>query len=173
METENNAVSIFKQKCETALTKINNLQQFRESDPMVDFVFKIGRELFDTPLDKLTPDHLLRIGGKLTGAYAYLGQKSSYARAERDVYEQKLNETEKELTLKYLNDEAGYKVTKIKAMVVAEVDELKEFVIQKDASKNQWENITDATDKMVSFIQSAIKVKEGERFSSSRLQNNG
>lgn len=168
--TESNAVRIFRRKVETAMAKINNVQQFRETDTMVDYVFKVGRELFDTPLDQHNPDRLIRTGGKLTGAYVYLGQQSAYARAKRDVYAQKASEMEKEKLLEMLHD--GVKVTEARSMVAAEMAELQEFVIQTDIGKNQWENITDATEKMVSFIQSAIKVKEGERFQSSKLQNN-
>jgi len=168
--TESNAVRIFRAKCETALAKVNNLQQFREADAMVDYVFKVGRELFDTPLDKQNTDRLIRTGGKLTGAYVYLGQKSSYARAQRDVYAQKASEMEKERLLELLRD--GEKVTEARSKVAFEMTELQEYVIQMDVAKNQWENITEAVEKMVSFIQSAIKVKEGERFQSGRLQDN-
>lgn len=166
-----NVVELFKAKCETALAKIQNLQEFRESDPMVDFVFKTGRELFEIPLDRQTPDRLLMNGGKLVGAYPYLGQKMSRARAERDVYEHKLKEVEKELFLTYVDGK--YKVTEIKARVSAEVAVISEYVLQKEAEKNQWENITDACQAMFSFCQSALRVKEGERFSSSRMQQNG
>lgn len=166
-----NVVELFKAKCETAMNKISKLEEFRQSDPMVDFVFKVGRELFDTPLDRQSPDKLLHYGGKLVGAYPYLGQKSSYARAERDVYEAKLKETEKELFLTMVDGK--YKVTEIKARVSAEVEIISEFVLQKEAEKNQWENITEACQAMFSFCQSALRVKEGERFSSGRMHNQG
>jgi len=137
---------------------------------MVDFVFKVGRELFDTPLDRQTPDKLLHYGGKLVGAYPYLGQKSSYARAVRDVYEHKLKEVEKELFMSHVDGK--YKVTEIKAKVSAEVSDIAEYVLQKEAEKNQWENITEACQAMFSFCQSALRVKEGEKYASSRMQNN-
>jgi hypothetical protein len=159
------AVAIFREKCDIAMARIKNLKQFRESDTMVDYVFRVGRQLFDTPLDQMPPDSLIRTGGKLTGAFGYLGQKSSYARAERDVYEQKASEVSKEIVLKYLSD-GRYKVTQAKAEAELETSELHEFVITKDAEKNQWENLIEATQSMISFIQSAIKVKESERFHS-------
>lgn len=166
-----NVVELFRAKCETAMSKIQKLDEFRASDPMVDFVFKVGRELFETPLDRQTPDRLLHYGGKLVGAYPYLGQKSSYARAERDVYENKLKEVEKELFLNYVDGK--YKVTEIKARISAEVSIVSEFVLQKEAEKNQWENMTEACQAMFSFCQSALRVKEGEKFSSNRMHNNG
>jgi hypothetical protein len=169
---ESNLTKLYREKCESAMEKISGIQQFRDADEMVDLVFKVGRSLFDTPLDQQTTDFLLRTGGKLTGAYTYLTQKSTYARAERDVFEQKCNEVEKELMLKQLAD-GKYKVTEARARVSADIEELKEFVIQKDVVKNQWENIAEACQMMVSFMQSAIKVKESEKFNSSRMQNNG
>ena len=57
---------------------------------MVRIVMDAGRTLFDKPLDKMTPDIFLRLGGRLIGSFGYLGQRSVYARAERDVYEAKI-----------------------------------------------------------------------------------
>ena len=169
---ESKAVAIFRAKCESAMAKINNYKQWEEQEEMVHEVMEAGRTLFQKPLDKMSPDTLLRIGGRLVGSFGYLGQRSAYARAERDVYEQKLSETEKELVLKYLTN-TDYKVTEARAKVSADVEELKEFVIQKETAKNQWEAITEACQVMAMFCQSALKVKEGERFASSRMSNNG
>lgn len=166
------AVRMFREKCEIALAKIKSVEAFRGSDTMVEYVFATGRSLFDKPLDQHTPDGLIRIGGKLTGAYAYLGQMSARARAERDVYEQKADEVEKELVLAYVHGKQ-YKVTEAKARASAEMTELQEFVIQKDAEKNQWESITNATQTMIMFIQSAIRVREGEKYQSKRAHDNG
>jgi len=167
---ESRAVQMFRAKCETALANISNVEKFRADDTMVDYVFKIGRELFDKPLDLMNVGNMLRTGGRLTGVYVYLGQKSARARAERDVYAQKASEMEKERMLELLHSEI--KVTEARSIVAAELSELQEFVVQKDIAKNQWENITTASEKMVSFIQSAIKVKEGERFHSKQMMEN-
>lgn len=155
----------FRDKTQEAMQKINDVQGFRNSDTMVDYVFKIGRELFDTPLDQHNTGKLIRDGGRLTGVYAYLGQQSAYARAQRDVFQQKATEVEKERLIAHMR--AGTKITEARAKVQLEITELNELVIEKEIGKNQWENITDAVEKMVSFIQSAIKVKEGERFQNS------
>ncbi len=152
------------------MAKIKDVPDFRKSDEIVEYVIFQGSELFRSPLDQKTTDYLVRVGGKLSGAYAYIGQKSAHARARRDVYAQKLSEVEKELTLQYLKDQKGYKVTMVRAMVVAEVQELQEFVIQAETEKNQWENVLEACERMIGFVQSAIKVKEGERFASKRSQ---
>lgn len=161
----------FKEKVDAVISRINDVDGFRDSDTMIDFIFRIGRELFDTPLDKQNTAQLIRNGGKLTGAYVWLGQKSAFARGQRDVYEQKCVEVEKERLIELLRE--GVKVTEARALVQVEIAPLNQFVIEKDIEKNQWENITEATEKMVSFIQSAIKVKEGERFQSATLRDNG
>lgn len=168
-----NIVKMFKAKCETALSKVQNLDEFRKSDAMVDFIFKVGRELFDKPLDTMNPDGLVRLGGKLAGALPYIGQKSSYAKAESLVYEQKHKEVSKDLVLDKLARDTKYKVTQARAEAEIETTELSEFVIQKTIADDQWDNIKDATASMLMFVQSAIKVKEAEKFTSSRVQNNG
>lgn len=171
LESPRAILSAFRDKTQEAMKKISDVDGFRASDTMVDYVFKIGRELFDTPLDQHSTAKLIRDGGRLTGVYAYLGQQSAYARAQRDVYQQKALEVEKERLIEHMR--AGTKITEARAKVQLEVAELNEFVIEKEIGKNQWENITDAVEKMVSFIQSAIKVKEGERFqNSSSLRDN-
>lgn len=166
--TESNAVRAFREKCDAALAEIGNVDQFRQSDEMVDFVFRVGRSLFDEPLDQLTPDRLIRMGGKLTGAYAYLGQKSARARAERDVYEQKADEVEKELVLEFVRGKQ-YKVTEAKARASVEMEGLHAQVIQKESAKNQYESIANATQTMIMFIQSAIRVKENEQYAGKRM----
>jgi len=165
---ESDAARSFRMKVEAALKQVKSVADFRKSDEIVDYVITQGSELFRTRLDQQDTSYLVRVGAKLSGAYAWLGQQAAYARAERDVFEQKLGEVEKELTLKYLNNEAGYKVTKVRALIAADVQELKNFVIMKEATKNQWENILAACEKMVGFVQSAIKVKEGERFTNTK-----
>lgn len=169
---ESNGVRTFREKTQIAMARIKTLDAFRETDTMVDLVFTLGRRLFSEPLDKMNVGNLLTMGGKLTGAYAYLGQMSARARAERDVYRQKLDEVEKELMLDHLRD-GKYKVTQARAHIAKEVTEIQELVNLKEAEKNQWENVTEATSTMIMFIQSAIKVKENEKFSASRMHNQG
>lgn len=167
---ESNGVKTFREKTQIAMARIKTLDAFRETDSMVDLVFTTGRRLFSEPLDKMSVGNLLTTGGKLTGAYAYLGQMSARARAERDVYRQKLDEVEKELMMEHLRD-GKYKVTQARAQISQQVTEIQELVNLKEAEKNQWENVTEATSTMIMFIQSAIKVKENEKFSASRLHN--
>ena len=165
----------FQQKCEVAMSQIPNYREWEaqkdDEGKMVHEVLQAGRALFDKPLDQWSPDALIRLGGRLAGAFGYLGQMSAYARAERDVYAQKLSETEKSLTLEYLSEDKKYKVTEVRARVEGDVQELQELVIQKEAKKNQWENLLEACRTMIMFTQSALKSKEGERYQSSRTNN--
>lgn len=165
LESPREVVRSFRDKTQDAMAKISDIEGFRASDTMVDYVFKVGRELFEVPLDQHSTDKLIRTGGRLTGVYVYLGQQSAYARAQRDVYDQKRTEVEKERLIEYMRQ--GVKITEARAKVQLDITELNEFVIEKEITKNQWQNIADAVEKMVSFIQSAIKVKEGERFQNS------
>ncbi len=169
-KSESKAMAIFRAKTELAMARIKDLKQFRESDTMVDFVFKIGREMFDKDLDTMDTAWLINTGGKLTAIYAYLGNKASYARAQRDVYEQKRDEVSARISLEEYPDTE--KITVAKAKAKLQVTELDEMVTIAESEKNNMENLMWATDKMVGFLQSAIKVKEGERFRSNAMQDN-
>jgi len=155
------AIDVFNAKTQVQLSKMGILEDFRKKEEMVDFVFKIGRALFEKELDRQSEGWLLSVGGKLTGCLAFFGQRASRARAERDVYAKTKKEIEGDLMLGRLD--AEYKVTQARAEVRKEIEELEKLVIEKECEKNQWENITDATQTMISFIQSALKIKKSER----------
>lgn len=167
---ETRALKLFRAKTETAMAKIQEVADFRK-DEMVDYVFKIGDWLFQNDLDIIGEASLVKTGGKLTGVYAYLGNKSARARAERDVFEQKRDEVFNDLVIEKYPD--SNKIMLARAEAKSETAELEEFIISKELDKNNFENLMNAVDKMTSFIQSAIKVKEGERFKSSRSYQNG
>jgi len=114
---------------------------------------------------------LLRAGGRLSGIYTYLGNYASRARAERDVYEQQLEEELNKLTTE-LYGEAESKITLSRTRAKQMIAPLEKILIIKENEKNNYENLMSATQSMISFIQSAIKVKQGERFISGRLQDN-
>lgn len=165
-------MATYRLKTELAMGRIKNLQQFRDEDEMVDYVFKIGRELFQTELDKMDPNRLIEIGGKLTAIYAYLGNKTAYARAQRDVYAQKRDEVASQIAIdKYADSES--KITLAKAKAKLQVTEIDELVTITDYEKNNYENLLRAVDKMTSFIQSAIRVRTNETFHGRGMQDGG
>ena len=152
----------FKLKCETALAQVQSVEDFRE-DKMIDFVFKVGDVLFNKDLDTMDGGWLVRHGGRLTGVYAYLGNKASRARGERDVYAQKKDEVFQNLVLAHIK-KSSYKVTEARAIAKLETTDLENLVIAKEVEKNNLENVMLATDKMVGFIQSALRVKNAEQY---------
>lgn len=166
-----NPTQEFRDKCEAALADIKDLDSFRQTDKMVDYVMTTANWLFTTHLDQHNPSVLISTGGKLTGVYAYLGQKSARARAERDVYEQKADEMKKAIVLEHVKDKQ-YKVTEANAMASQEMSGMNDLVLQKEAEKNSWEAITNACQTMTMFIQSALRVKEGERYATGRMHDN-
>ena len=91
MTKTNKILEEYQSKCEVAMAQVENIADFRQ-DKMIDFVFKVGETLFEKDLDIMDGGWLVRHGGRLTGVYAYLGNKASRARAERDVYDQKKDE---------------------------------------------------------------------------------
>lgn len=149
---------------ERALEQTRSVSVLREVDPQVDYVFKTGAWLFDQELDRMAIPTLLRIGGKLTGIYGYLGNLAARARAERDVYTQKLEEVEARLAVETLSDDPKYKVTLMRANIKEQTADLKGYVIAKEYEKNNYEHVLSACDRMVSFIQTAISQKKAEAY---------
>ena len=143
-----------------------SLDQFRQKDPMIDFIFKVGKELFTTPLDQRSPDYLINVGGKLTGAYAYLSQKATEARATRDTIAQQRDEEMGKLMLDYVGE--GQKITVARQNAKSETIKFDKLLIKLDEEKNRWEGVLGACEKMISFIQSAIKIKQTEHFNSGK-----
>ena len=150
--------------------EINKLQQFRNSDPMVDFIFTTGKSLFTKPLDQWSPSELINVGGKLTGAYAYLAQKASESRAVHDAkVQQKEEEFNKILTQKITD---GEKITQARQIAKIETTEFERLIVSLKEKKSQWESVVSACERMISFIQSAIKMKQSETFSAGKESNN-
>ena len=161
----------YEEKTKIALSKIKNLNEFREDDKMVDEVFKIGRFLYDEDLDRVAEQTLVRLGGRLTGIYAYLGNIASRARAERDIAENIKDEMLAQKAVDLYGDTE--KITMAKAQAKVAVIDLENDVIAKEQAKNNYENLMNACDKMIGFIQSALKVKLGEKYKTSRDYDNG
>jgi len=159
---ESRAVKLFKEKTQNAMVDIQDHTAFRASDEHIEYIYVIADWLFKSDLYTLAESRLIRTGGRLTGVYAYLGNKAAYARAERDVYEQKKEEVMNTLTLKFYKETD--KITHAKAQARVECVELEELVIQKEAVKNNYENVMHACQTMIMFIQSALKVKDNERY---------
>lgn len=163
---ESRAMRLFKIKTEASLSRIKNQQDFRQ-DKMVNAVFVSAHELFSTKLDQASTAWLLNRGGQLTGIYAYLGNLSADARAKRDIFEQKRDEVMSE----FIVNSQDTKITRARSQAKLDVAELDDFVIEAEHDKNNLENLLNATERMIGFIQSAIKTKDGDRFRSRDMQD--
>lgn len=161
----------FDGKIEKTLASIEDTESFKEKDKLIKNVFEISDWLINKNLDELSEGTLLRAGGRLSGIYTYLGNWASRARAERDVYEQQIGEELSKLTTE-LYGEAESKITLSRARAKEMVGPLEKLLIVKENEKNNYENLMNACQSMISFIQSAIKVKQGEKFISGRIQDN-
>lgn len=162
----------FDKSIEETLSFVEDLETFKSKDKLIKNVFDISDWLINKNLDELDESTLLRAGGRLSGIYTYLGNFASRARVERDVYEQQLGEELNKLTTEFYG-EAENKITLSRARAKQMVGSLEKLLIIKESEKNNYENLMNACQSMISFIQSAIKVKQGERFISNKLQDNG
>ena len=170
-KVEPKAVKLFREKTEASMAKIKKIEEFRESDEHIDYVFKVGEWLFQQNLDQMAEGTLLRIGGKLNGVYAYLGNQSSYARAERDVYEAKRDEVLNELTVDYYSG-SDDKISYARARAKKETAELTDFVIEKEHQKNNLEHLVEACRTMIMYTQSTLSSKKNERYVSKQMHDN-
>jgi hypothetical protein len=155
-----------------SMAEIPTVENLQETDEMVKMLFKYSREILETGLDRMSPDELLKIGGRLAGMYAYFGQKSSYARAERDIAVSTYKQVKEALVLARLSSNKDYKVTHAKASAVDDLKDEENDTIRLDAIKNQWESITDSTKTLILFIQSALAIKKGEMAQSRNINDN-
>ena len=161
----------FKIKVESSFESIRSLEDLRGADRMVDEVFIISKEIIAKDLDTMDLGWLVSKGGRLAGIYAYLGNKYARARAERDIYEQKKEEVYNKLTVDYYS-ESESKITLARARAKEAIAPIEELITIKEYEKKTLENLLTATERLVGFIQSAIKVKQSEKFVSRELSDN-
>lgn len=162
---------LFENEIKESLKKMKRAdQEFIESE-LVTYIFNTAHWLFSTPVDQVSEDELLRVGGHLTGAYAFFGNKAALARAERDTYQQKRDDIKDQLMAELLDDK--YKVTEARTQVSQELAEsgINEQVVAKEMVKNDWEYLMNATDKMISFIQTTLSYRKNEKFRSNSMQH--
>lgn len=166
-----NTLNDFKKRVEISFSEIKSLDDLRKEDEMVNQIFKISRQIFDQDLDRMNLNWLVSRGGRLASIYAYLGNKSARSRAERDIYEQQRDEILNRLTIEYYN-EADSKITLARAKAKQEVFPIEKIITIKEYEYKSLENLLNATERLVGFIQSAIKVKQSENFNSRDITDN-
>jgi len=151
-------------KIETAKKKAKlSLEQLdKMEDKYTKYVKSTASSLFNKGLDSISADQLAEYGTKLSGVYAYLLNKSAEKRAERDTYEQLYDEAYNDAYLEYKSNDNN--VTDARAKAQRDCADIKKVVVAKNYEKNDIENLIRACERLTSFIQSAIKVKEEEKY---------
>jgi len=157
----------WKRIIETKLKNIKNLDKLEADDPNVNSILTELRELYARKMDSIDEHELLNIGGKLLGLYTSIGVTSSIVRAKRDAAEQAYDELLAAMIID--NKKGDTNITEARAIAKGEMQQFTQEVIKAEQVKNAYESITNATDKSISFIQSAIKVKQSERIGINKL----
>lgn len=148
---------------ESKMRNIKTLQQLEAEDENVKNILKELRTIYSKQMDAIHDHELLNIGGKLLGLYASIGVTTANKRAERDAIEQSYEEL---LAARTLENKVGEtNITEARAMAKDEMSEITGDLITKEQAKNAYEAITDAAEKTITFIQSAMRVKQSERAS--------
>jgi hypothetical protein len=160
--TQEITIKNYQDRVQAALDKVKDLPALREENEMVDFILRVGQVLFEDELDAKSVGWLIRHGGRLSGAYASLGNYANSARAERDVYEQKRDELKNEMTVEFYKE--SEKITHAKAQAEAELSEIDDLIVAKNTEKNDMDHIMKATERMISFIQTAASIKKSEHY---------
>ena len=121
-------------------------------------------------LDQIGEAELLRKGGRLLGIYTYLSNSASRIRAERDIYEQQLKEDTNENFIK-LKGSPDMTVSEADARSKLNNAEKHKATLLKEYERNNYENLIRSIENMLTFFQSAIKVKQGEKFVGKNIQD--
>lgn len=153
------------------MLNIKTLDEMKKEDNMVAEVYRISREVFDKDLDTMALPFLISNGGRLASIRAYLGNKYARARAERDFLEQKRDEVLNRLTSEYYG-EAENKITLARSRAKQETSDIEELIVVAEFNKKSMEELLNSLDRLIGFIQSAIKVKQGERYTGRQLEDN-
>jgi uncharacterized protein YcfJ len=161
----------FKEQVQETLSQIRGIEEYKE-DKLIKYVFDCADYLIGHKLDEMNEGDLITMGGKLAGTYAYLGNMVAKARTERDVYQQQLEEEKAKITVN-LYSECESKITLSKARAKIEVSPIEKMLTIKESEKSNIENITGACQTIIMFFQSAMRTKQGERFLSGQMQDNG
>lgn len=158
---------IYKELVDAKLKSIQTLEHLEKQDEVIAKIMGALRGLYRYNLDEIPDQMLLRIGGQLLGLYANLGVSASIKRAERDCHEEAYDELLNGLILEKVA--SGMGVTESRASAKNTLAEAKREIVMSEQQKNSYESIVQATSQTISFIQSAIKIKNTERVMTPRF----
>lgn len=149
------------QGVEASLDRVEDLEDLK-ADEHIQYIFDISEWLFDNHLDNIPEDKLVRVGGKLAGIIAFLGDRQIDARAEREAW--KSNKEDVYSRVLTEQHEKVNKTTIAREKAKQAVSDAQDVVNAKDAYYRKIKNVVNAAERMLVFIQSAIKVKNSERY---------
>lgn len=168
---ETTTLQQFQKSVKASMLNIKTLDEMRKEDKMVDEVYRVSREIFDKDLDTMALPFLISNGGRLASIRAYLGNKYARARAERDFLEQKKDEVLNRLTAEYYG-ESENKITLARSRAKQETADIEELIVISEFEKKSMEELLNSLDRLIGFIQSAIKVKQSDNFVGRTLSDN-
>jgi hypothetical protein len=149
-----------KEKIKQAEEEMINQSDF-ELNKMGKRIVEIGREIYQSDLDKIPPAKLIEWGAMIGSINLALANKTAWARAKRDIAERVRDEMFSTKYLEYKSLEKN--TTDARELAKNDIAEYDREIIVREYDKNAYENQMRAGAAMLSFIQSTIKVREGER----------
>lgn len=135
--------------------------ELKQKDEMIKYVVNMQDFFRKTAMDNIVQDKLRLIGGQLIAAFAYLQTKAVELEAEHRNAELNYRIAKGELYYDYRKD-ANMVTDARYQSEVALADNEREVISIKTLAK-YYEVMANVSDKMISFIQSAIKSLQSEQ----------
>lgn len=149
------------------LANVKHLKEIEARDSNVKNIMDHARVFYRSNLDTMSEDELLRVGGLLLGSYASVGVMAGIKRAERDAAEQTYDELLSSMTIFNKDDATG--ITEARAKAKEQLTDIGSELVWREQHYRSYDAIVEATKATISFIQSAVKVKLGERMATARF----
>lgn len=157
----------YKKKHKEFMEKVGNLADLAKKDKDVAHVVDTARRLY--PVEGRNPSiqNLLYIGHYLATYYATLGTKRNYARTDYEMAELAFDQIRDGIMIGLLNAKGGkggsHTVTEAKASANRSMQKASVDVALKKHEAAQYETITTAMERMLSFTQSALRQLQSEQ----------
>lgn len=151
----------YKTKLEKNLAKLQTFDGFLKKDKTAELVVNIARNVLSKPADFQSTSWLLDNGAKLAAYYSYLEAKANQTRAEAEVAEITHQGVQDGLLLSY--KQSGANTTEARSQAKVDLEESAIDVQVKKQLAGYYATVSRAAEKIVSFIQSTLRNKEGER----------
>jgi hypothetical protein len=159
-----NPQSEYNKILERKLSQIKTLKDLEVQDKSVESVMTLCRNLYKRGLDTYHGDELIRIGGELQGFYVSLGVTTAHKRAERDSHETSYDELLSLMTTFNKDTETG--ITEARNIAKTQCAESRDKAIIAEYEYRAYEAVLDSCRSTISFIQSALKQLQEEKYKS-------